>query len=174
MQFHPDKVADEEKPAAEKQFIEITKAYKALTDEVTKRNYEEWGHPDGRQSLSMGIALPTWIVTGENQAFLLTIYGIAFGIILPLIVGRWWYRSKGYTRDKILFHTMNMFFLGLKEHSTAKDLLHILAESSEFSQDTPMKPGDEARVAALEQQFEKSYLGPLYKRYKNVWYFICR
>ncbi len=47
LRFHPDKNPD---PAASKYFAEfITKAYKALSDPIAKKNYEQHGHPDGPQ-----------------------------------------------------------------------------------------------------------------------------
>jgi preprotein translocase subunit Sec63 len=37
-------------PEAHKYFVEyISKAYQALTDPVSRENYEKYGHPDGRQ-----------------------------------------------------------------------------------------------------------------------------
>jgi translocation protein SEC63 len=37
-------------PKANKYFSEfITKAYEALTDEVSRQNFEKYGHPDGPQ-----------------------------------------------------------------------------------------------------------------------------
>lgn len=37
-------------PEAHKFFVEyISKAYQALTDPVSRENYEKYGHPDGRQ-----------------------------------------------------------------------------------------------------------------------------
>ena len=47
LQYHPDKNPD---PAAGKFFAEyVVKAYKALSDPVAKKNWEEHGHPDGPQ-----------------------------------------------------------------------------------------------------------------------------
>lgn len=47
LRFHPDKNPD---PEASKYFAEyITKAYKALSDPIARKNYEEHGHPDGPQ-----------------------------------------------------------------------------------------------------------------------------
>ena len=47
LKYHPDKNPD---PAAAQFFAEsVTKAYKALSDPIAKKNYEEHGHPDGRQ-----------------------------------------------------------------------------------------------------------------------------
>lgn len=40
--YHPDK-----NPNFENKYIQITKAYKALTNEEAKRNYERYGNPDG-------------------------------------------------------------------------------------------------------------------------------
>ena len=36
-------------------------AYKTLTDEAARTNYEKYGHPDGPQSYSVGVALPSWV-----------------------------------------------------------------------------------------------------------------
>ena len=47
--FHPDKVPSDEKEAAEKKFVEISKAYKVLTDEEARKLFDEFGHPDGKQ-----------------------------------------------------------------------------------------------------------------------------
>jgi DnaJ-class molecular chaperone len=45
--YHPDKNKD---PEANKYFVDyISKAYQALTDPVSKENYDKYGHPDGRQ-----------------------------------------------------------------------------------------------------------------------------
>jgi translocation protein SEC63 len=47
IQYHPDKNPD---PEANKYFVEfISKAYQALTDSVSRENFEKYGHPDGRQ-----------------------------------------------------------------------------------------------------------------------------
>ncbi len=47
--MHPDKVEPEQKEEAEGKYVEITKAYKALTDDDARKNWEEFGHPDGKQ-----------------------------------------------------------------------------------------------------------------------------
>jgi preprotein translocase subunit Sec63 len=40
-------------PEAHKYFVEyISKAYQALTDPVSRENYEKYGHPDGRQVIA--------------------------------------------------------------------------------------------------------------------------
>jgi translocation protein SEC63 len=62
LKYHPDKNPD---PAAATYFAEyITKAYKALTDEVSRKNYEEYGHPDGPQARTQedGMGLGFWVL----------------------------------------------------------------------------------------------------------------
>ena len=67
-------------------FIEITKAYKALTDEVVRKNYEEYGHPDGKQSVEFGLALPKWVVDAHNNIWVLGAYALVIGGLLPYLV----------------------------------------------------------------------------------------
>ncbi|RUS16942.1 DnaJ domain-containing protein, partial [Jimgerdemannia flammicorona] len=64
--YHPDKAPDDKRAEYMTIFVDISKAYKVLTDEDTRKNYEEYGHPDGKQAFSMGIALPKWVVEGSN------------------------------------------------------------------------------------------------------------
>jgi translocation protein SEC63 len=53
-----------------------------LTDDDTRKNYEEYGHPDGKQSFTMGVALPKGLVEG-NGLLVLSFYAIIFGLGLP-------------------------------------------------------------------------------------------
>lgn len=56
-----------------------------MTDETVRKNFELYGHPDGRQEMSMGIALPTWVVESQNNIWVLGAYGLVFGLGLPYI-----------------------------------------------------------------------------------------
>ena len=38
-----------------------------LTDEESKRNWKEYGNPDGPKAAVFGIALPSWIVEKSNS-----------------------------------------------------------------------------------------------------------
>ena len=85
LQYHPDKNPD---PAAAAYFAEsITKAYKALTDEASRENYEKYGHPDGQQSSRMNIALPEWMFSRDGRAApaLLALL-IGGGVLAPLML----------------------------------------------------------------------------------------
>lgn len=60
----------------------------SLTDPETRKNWEEYGNPDGPVSRSYGIALPSWLVQRENKAVILLFYGILFMVVLPVSVVR--------------------------------------------------------------------------------------
>ena len=138
LEFHPDKVSSDSnktKEEIESHYIEITKAYKSLTDEATRKNYEEYGNPDGRQEMTMGIALPTWIVDSKHNVLVLLVYGLIFGVGLPLLVARWWYGSRSRTKDGVLNATALSFFLRLKPSTHVDDIPRMMAETEEFSKD---------------------------------------
>lgn len=91
---HPDKVQiDASKnqtiDSVNEHWVEITKAFKALTDEEIRRNFLEFGHPDGKQSFSIGIALPQFLVTDGNGKYILLFYIVLIGMVLPYFVGKW-------------------------------------------------------------------------------------
>ena len=50
-----------------------------------------------------------WLVAEENHLYVLGVYGLIFGIMLPAAVGSWWYRSIQYTGDSVLIKTTKMF-----------------------------------------------------------------
>ncbi|RDB15649.1 Translocation protein sec63 [Hypsizygus marmoreus] len=124
--YHPDKVkatANNTIEAIQNRFVELTKAYKSLTDETIRENLEKFGHPDGRQDISMGIALPQWIVERKNNIWVLGIYGLLFGGALPALVGRWWFGSRQKTKDGVNALSAAAFFKSLKEESTLEEVI---------------------------------------------------
>ncbi|BGP47243.1 secretory subunit [Rhodotorula kratochvilovae] len=138
LKFHPDKLVlaeNQTKEEADSHFVELTKAYKALTDDVSRRNYELYGHPDGKQEFSSGIALPAWIVESKNSPIVIGAYALLLGVVLPVLVGRWWYGTRKLTKDGVLNSTAAKYFHALKEETTFPQLLDILASSDEFAVD---------------------------------------
>ena len=57
-----------------------------ITDEDTRRNWEEYGNPDGPMERSYGIALPSWIVSQENKYMVLLVYSVVLLVVIPLVV----------------------------------------------------------------------------------------
>lgn len=140
LKYHPDKLRDADNTtleAANTHYIELTKAYKALTDEEVRNNFEQYGHPDGKQEFSMGIALPKFIVESQNSAYVLGLYGLLFGVALPWFIGSWWYGSRRVTKDGVLATTAGLFFRELKEEATFAEMLQIIAAADEFSAKAP-------------------------------------
>jgi translocation protein SEC63 len=70
----------------EDKFVELTKAYKSLTDEVIRENLAKYGNPDGPQQREDKIAIPQWIVEGKNSIWVLVAYGLLLGGGIPWIV----------------------------------------------------------------------------------------
>ena len=111
--------------------MEIQRAYKALTDETARRNWEEYGDPDGPKGFSLGIALPAWLVgsTG-NKTLVLLVYALSFGIALPSIIPR---HGPNRRCSPGRQHTaMGSFFEELKDSTTAKTIVELLRLASEF------------------------------------------
>ncbi|THH32152.1 hypothetical protein EUX98_g2021 [Antrodiella citrinella] len=133
--FHPDKVkltVNETIETVEARFVEITKAYKSLTDETIRENWERYGHPDGRQEISMGIALPKWIVEGKNNIWVLGVYGVIFGVALPFLVGNWWFGNRSRTKDGANTRSAATYFKMLSEDSGMDDVLGSLGRTYEW------------------------------------------
>ncbi|PIK34673.1 putative translocation protein SEC63-like, partial [Apostichopus japonicus] len=79
LKYHPDKEGGDPD-----MFMRIAKAHAALTDEESRKNWEEHGNPDGPQATQFGIALPAWIVDQNNSVWVLAAYILAFIVILPI------------------------------------------------------------------------------------------
>lgn len=141
LKFHPDKlpkdVTEKAKEEMEAAFIKINLAYKALTDEVTKRNFLTYGHPDGPQDVAHGIAIPKFLVEGKFSPFMIVFYFFLIGILLPTIVGVWWNNVKSYNKKGIHVDTAAFFVRKMADRNPGKvitpyDLLDWLTASQEI------------------------------------------
>ena len=133
-------------------FVELTKAYKALTDEEIRNNYLQYGHPDGKQSFSIGIALPKIMVTEGNGKYVLLMYGGLLGILLPYIVGKWWYGSQRYTKEKILVASAGHLFREYKDDITSGGIVDALSAGEEFRELLLPNTEAETGLAKLEKK----------------------
>ncbi|KAJ5388447.1 hypothetical protein N7509_010988 [Penicillium cosmopolitanum] len=152
--YHPDKIRpdpakNETMEMLNERFVELTKAYKALTDEEIRNNYLQFGHPDGKQSFSIGIALPKLIVMEGNGKYVLLVYGALLGVLLPYIVGKWWYGSQRYTKERVLVASAGNIFREYKDDITDGGIVGALSSGEEFKD---MLRGDQAEtgLAKLE------------------------
>ncbi|EAU39502.1 conserved hypothetical protein [Aspergillus terreus NIH2624] len=164
--YHPDKVRpdpskNETMDMLNDRFVELTKAYKALTDEEVRNNYIQYGHPDGKQSFSIGIALPQFIVTEGNGKYVLLVYGGLLGVLLPYIVGRWWYGSQRYTKERVLVASAGNIFREYKEDILENGIVNALSSGDEFKEMLAGRHPD-AGLAKLEKKVlaDDSVLSP--------------
>ncbi|KAK5989897.1 Translocation sec63-like protein [Cladobotryum mycophilum] len=138
VRFHPDKVKPD--PAKNEtlemlndRYVEISKAYQALTDEEVRNNYIQYGHPDGKQSFSIGIALPQFIIADGNGKYLVLVYTGLLGVLLPYLVGSWWYGTKRRSKEGVLMESANNLFREYDEGMDEGAIITALSTGKEFS-----------------------------------------
>ncbi|KAI5465455.1 Sec63 Brl domain-containing protein [Mariannaea sp. PMI_226] len=148
LKFHPDKIRPD--PAKNEtlellndRYVELTKAYQALTDEEVRNNYIQFGHPDGKQSFSIGIALPKFIVEDGNGKYVVLVYTLLLGVLLPYLVGSWWYGTKRRSKEGVLMESANNLFRQYEENIEQGGIITALSTGKEF--DAVLK-GDKAEA----------------------------
>ncbi|KAK1421314.1 hypothetical protein QVD17_23550 [Tagetes erecta] len=141
IQYHPDKNPD---PDAHKYFVEsIAKAYQALTDPISRENFEKYGHPDGRQGFQMGIALPQFLLNIEGASggiLLLWIVGVC--ILLPLVVAVVYLsKSSKYTGNNVMHQTLSAYYYFMKPSLAPSKVMDVLIKAAEYME-IPIRRSD--------------------------------
>ncbi|ERM94031.1 dnaJ protein ERDJ2A [Amborella trichopoda] len=141
IQYHPDKNPD---PEAHKYFVEfISKAYQALTDPVSRENFEKYGHPDGRQGLQMGIALPQFLLNIDGASggiLLLGIVGVC--ILLPLLMAVIYLsKSAKYTGNYVMHQTLSTYYYLMKPSLAPSKVLDVFIKAAEYME-IPVRRSD--------------------------------
>lgn len=133
IQYHPDKNPD---PEANKYFVEfISKAYQALTDPVARENYAKYGHPDGRQGMQMGIALPSFLlnINGGAASGVLLLGLVGLGILLPLLAAVVYLsRSSKYTGNYVMHQTLSSYYYLLKPSLASSKVMDVFIKAAEY------------------------------------------
>ncbi|KAF1833091.1 hypothetical protein BDW02DRAFT_570397 [Decorospora gaudefroyi] len=137
--LHPDKAREDPANNVTLQsindhWVDVTKAFKALTDEEIRNNFLQYGHPDGKQSFSIGIALPQWLVTEGAGKYVLLIYALALGVILPYTVGKWWYGTQRLTKEKVLVASAGKIFRDYDNEQGEVGVVYALSSGEEFNE----------------------------------------
>lgn len=135
--MHPDKrqpnpALNETIESINDEWVEIVKAYKALTDEEIRNNYIQYGNPDGKQSTSFGIALPSILVAEGSGKYVLVFYGALLGIGLPWLVGKWWYGMQKMTRERVLVTSAGNMFKEYRERMDSSDVASAVSSALEY------------------------------------------
>ncbi|WCJ36735.1 DnaJ protein ERDJ2A [Euphorbia peplus] len=141
--YHPDKNPD---PEANKYFVEfITKAYQALTDPISRENYEKYGHPDGRQGFQMGIALPLFLLNIDGASggiLLLWIVGLC--ILLPLVVAVVYLsNSSKYTGNYVMHQTLSAYYYLMKPSLAPSKVMEVFTKAAEYMEIPVRRTDDE-------------------------------
>lgn len=136
--MHPDKrqanpALNETDESINDDWVEIVKAFKALTDEDIRNNWEQYGNPDGKQSTSFGIALPQFLVAEGSGKYVLAFYGLLLGIGLPWLVGKWWYGMQKLTRERVLVTSAGNMFKEFKDRMDGGDVVAAVSTAAEFN-----------------------------------------
>ena len=135
--MHPDKrepnlALNETAESVNDEWVEIVKAYKALTDEDVRNNYIQYGNPDGKQSTSFGIALPHFLIAEGSGKYVLILYGALLGIGLPWLVGKWWYGMQSRTKERVLVTSAGNMFREYSERMDSGDVVSAVSSAMEF------------------------------------------
>ena len=156
LKYHPDKNTGSK--LAEEMFMKVTKAYEALTDPNSKKNWETYGNPDGKQSLEVSIGLPRIVL--DNPKVVLVLYLIIMVILIPVGVGLWYAMSKQYGENNIMHETYTAFYQLMQESHRVKQMTEVMAASAECRTLNVPKPGDSEPMAALYSKMKNDKLMP--------------
>lgn len=99
----------------------------------------------------MGIALPPWIVASQNNIWVLGVYGILFGGMLPFLVGRWWFGNRQHTKDGIHTLSASTFFRNLTEDATETDVVRVLAAAYAYEKVPTIKQSTDDVEAQIKE-----------------------
>nr|POE86457.1 translocation protein sec63 [Quercus suber] len=153
----PDAALNQTIESINDEWVEIVKAYKALTDEEIRNNFILYGNPDGKQSTSFGIALPQFLVAEGSGKYVLVFYGLLLGIGLPWLVGKWWYGMQKMTRERILVTSAGNMFKEYKERMDPGEAATAVSSAMEY-RDILRGSKAESGLGKLEQRLQSQSL----------------
>lgn len=192
LQFHPDKATpdaskNETIEDLNRRYVEISKAYQALTDEDVRNNYIQFGNPDGKQGFSINIALPKAIVSDGNGKYIILIYFALFGVLLPYLVGSWWYGTLRRSKEGVLMESANRLFKEYQDNIDEGGVVAALSNGKEFEDLFKGDKADaglskiESKVMASDElspkekkKLEDVESGPRRKALALLWAYIAR
>lgn len=162
-QHHPDKGGDASV------FQKINLAYKALTDDVARDNYERYGHPDGPQTSTLDFALPDWLLHPEGSvALVLAILYLGMFVALIAYLVRWGNKAEADAKKALLDNSVaqsDMAYLAnhLRPDSTHREVLYCIAtcpESVNITQQN-LNAAEDLKKARLEYLNPKKKVEPV-------------
>lgn len=134
-QLHPDKNLQATRAAAA-QFSRVTKAYEALTDPAAMENYRKFGHPDGRQALSMQFAFASAFGLGDGATGGSLVVAVYFAVVIggvAFAVYRLHKQSARRDRTQVSRRTMAVFDDALQDKMSVHDVVELLLATDEMT-----------------------------------------
>lgn len=144
--WHPDKNPDD--PLAASRFIQITKAYSALTDDISRRNWEKYGNPDGPQTTKIGIGLPRILLQKEKSLQILCAFFFAIIIVIPVSFIWHYSNTLNYAANGVLIETLQFLGYYISESTRTPMCPEILAACAE-SRSIPTRLTDNQQIKRL-------------------------
>lgn len=155
LKYHPDKNPD---PQAAVFFAEsIAPAYKTLTDDAARENFEKYGHPDGKQSTKLGIALPEQLFGKGGMAPVMLVVLVVGGILLPLFIAMCSiHRMNKFGGNNVLKQTEMNYMYMLKPVLALAKVAETVSVAHEFIE-MPFLEGQDAAVSQLLKEMKTEY-----------------
>ncbi|OMJ75417.1 hypothetical protein SteCoe_25459 [Stentor coeruleus] len=148
--YHPDKNIGNNWAAGK--YLQITRAYETLTNELAKSNYERYGNPDGPSSIRFAIGLPRFLLKTENHISILIVFFIIILIVIPGSVLFWINTSKRFDKNGVLQENAGLYARVLNENLQIKHCLFMVAISLEF-QDINAPKSESGELAKLRNRY---------------------
>lgn len=152
LMYHPDK--NQGDPVAASRFIQTSKAYEALTNEVARKNFEKYGSPDGPTPMKVSIGLPSFLLNTEHHVVILVIFFVVLLILVPGSLIYWMSRTKRTDKNGVLLENTQFFLNSVSEMMTHRKILLLLAAAPEYS-DIRSTQDQVAELSAMKRQYEE-------------------
>lgn len=82
--------------------------------------------------MSFGIALPKFIVSDGNGKYVVLFYTLLLGVLLPYVVGSWWYGIQRTSKEGVLVESANNLFREYKDDVDADGIVTALSTAREY------------------------------------------
>ncbi|KAM9977433.1 hypothetical protein ACTFIR_011300 [Dictyostelium discoideum] len=155
LKFHPDK--NPGNVEAEEMYMAIAKAYQALTDDAIREKWETYGNPDGPQRMSIGIALPSWLINKGNSPIVLAVYLLLLVVALPSAVYYWNKSTKSKLPAQIEQQSLALYYHVIDGTTRLKSMIEILAATTEYKTSLVERKSDDENLKNLFKSIPDAY-----------------
>ena len=89
----------------------------------------------------MAIALPSFLISDANGKYIVLLYTGLLGVLLPYLVGSWWYGTQRMSKDGVLMESANNLFRQYEETMDENGMIAALSDGKEYEE---VLKGDQA------------------------------